>query len=197
MDKFDLKKYLAESKLFEEMSFDDDIENKTNKNDFAFWYRSGARGKAQALKAKDLLTKNGIDADYSKGPFYIDFSNAGVEERVIQQMLRDANLDRFVILRDDKDLAEGKLLKENAPGYDSRKFGEALPTLESVKAAHEAKEDDKKEIKEEADPIKAEMKMHLKQYRDGMIDGDDLANAFEEIIYGSVTPPGYNTRYGR
>jgi len=41
------------------------------------------------------------------------------------------------------------------------------------------------------------MKMHLKQYRDGMIDGDDLANAFEEIIYGSVTPPGYNTRYGR
>ena len=197
MDNFNYKKYLAESKLFEEMSFDDDIENKTNKNDFAFWYRSGARGKAQALKAKDLLTKNGIDADYSKGPFYISFSNAGVEERVVQQMLRDANLDRFVIMRDDKDLAEGKLLKENAPGYDSRKFGEALPTLESVKAAHEAKEDDKKEIKEEPDPIQAEMKMHLKQYRDGNIDGDDLANAFEEIIYGSVTPPGYNTRYGR
>ena len=96
-----------------------------------------------------------------------------------------------------KFLGEKSLLNENAPGYDSRKFGEALPTLESVKAAHEAKEDDKKEIKEEADPIKAEMKMHLKQYRDGMIDGDDLANAFEEIIYGSVTPPGYNTRYGR
>ena len=44
---------------------------------------------------------------------------------------------------------------------------------------------------------KAEIKFHLKQYRDGNIDGDDLANAFEEIIYGSVTPPGYNTRYGR
>ena len=96
-----------------------------------------------------------------------------------------------------KFLGEKSLLNENAPGYDTRKFGEALPTLESVKAAHEAKEDDKKEIKEEADPIKAEMKMHLKQYRDGMIDGDDLAQAFEEIIYGSVTPPGYNTRYGR
>ena len=93
--------FLSEDKLNEEeMSFDDDIENKTNKNDFAFWYRSGARGKAQALKAKDLLTKNGIDADYSKGPFYISFSNAGVEERVVQQMLRDANLDRFVIMRD-------------------------------------------------------------------------------------------------
>ena len=113
MDNFNLKKYLAESKLFEqEMSFDDDIENKTNKNDFAFWYRSGARGKAQALKAQELLKQKGIDAEYSKGPFYIDFSNAGVEERVIQQMLRDANLDRFVIMRDDKDLAEGKLYEE-------------------------------------------------------------------------------------
>ena len=29
-------------------------------------------------------------------------------------------------------LAEGKLLKENAPGYDTRKTGEALPTLENV-----------------------------------------------------------------
>jgi len=111
-----------------------------------------------------------------------------------------------------KFLGEKSLLNENAPGYDTRKFGEALPTLESVKAAHEAKGEGYKEyedgvekeklakagdLKEEADPIKAEMKMHLKQYRDGMIDGDDLANAFEEIIYGSVTPPGYNTRYGR
>jgi len=35
-----------------------------------------------------------------------------------------------------------------------------------------------------------EMKMHLKQYRDGNIDGDDLANAFEEIIFGDVKAPG-------
>jgi len=31
------------------------------------------------------------------------------------------------------------LLNENAPGFDNRKQGEALPTLESVKAAYEAK----------------------------------------------------------
>ena len=37
-------------------------------------------------------------------------------------------------------------LNESAPGYDNRKFGESLPTLESVKAAHEAKE--KEEINE-------------------------------------------------
>ena len=41
---------------------------------------------------------------------------------------------------------EKQQLNENAPGYDNRKFGEALPTLESVKAAHEAKE--KEEINE-------------------------------------------------
>jgi len=37
-------------------------------------------------------------------------------------------------------------LNENAPGYDNRKSGEPLPTLETVQAAHEAKqiaEDDK------------------------------------------------------
>ena len=109
-----------------------------------------------------------------------------------------------------KFLGKKSLLNENAPGYDTRKFGEALPTLESVKAAHEAKgegykdfvEDEEKaklakagDLKEEAGM--SELKMHLKQYQDGMIDGDDLANALEEIIYGSVTPPEYNTRYGR
>ena len=46
-----------------------------------------------------------------------------------------------------KFLGEKSLLNENAPGYDTRKSGEALPTLESVKAAYEAK-NDKEEIKE-------------------------------------------------
>ena len=36
-------------------------------------------------------------------------------------------------------LGEKSLLKENSPGYDTRKQGEALPTLASVKAAYEAK----------------------------------------------------------
>jgi hypothetical protein len=39
-----------------------------------------------------------------------------------------------------KFLSEKSLLNESAPGYDTRKTGEALPTLESVKAAYEAKE---------------------------------------------------------
>tara|TARA_R100001463_G_C3418727_1_gene210018 strand:- start:1 stop:366 length:366 start_codon:yes stop_codon:yes gene_type:complete len=40
-----------------------------------------------------------------------------------------------------KDNDTKQTLNENAPGYDTRKFGESLPTLESVKAAYEAKEE--------------------------------------------------------
>ncbi len=40
-----------------------------------------------------------------------------------------------------KFVSEKTLLNENAPGYDTRKTGEPLPTLESVKAAYEAKQD--------------------------------------------------------
>ena len=39
-----------------------------------------------------------------------------------------------------KFIGEKSLLNESSPGYDTRKFGGALPTLESVKAAYEAKE---------------------------------------------------------
>jgi hypothetical protein len=49
-----------------------------------------------------------------------------------------------------KFVSEKTLLNENAPGYDTRKTGEALPTLESVKAAYEAEND----IKEDASKAK-------------------------------------------
>ena len=41
-----------------------------------------------------------------------------------------------------KFVSEKSLLNENSPGYDTRKQGEALPTLASVKAAYEAKNND-------------------------------------------------------
>ena len=44
-----------------------------------------------------------------------------------------------------KFVSEKTLLNESAPGYDTRKTGEALPTLESVKAAYEAKNDTKED----------------------------------------------------
>ena len=50
-------------------------------------------------------------------------------------------LDRFrkFLTEDKKSISGGMLLSENAPGYDTRKFGKPLPTLESVQEAHEAK----------------------------------------------------------
>jgi len=72
---------------------------------------------------------------------------------------------------------------------------------EAVDLAIEASQE-KAGIKEESfvlDPIKSEMKMHLKAYSDGTIDGDDLYQAFDEIINGGIKPPserGFNTKYG-
>ena len=109
MDNFDLRKYLAEGRLFKE---EEDKLFEEKKGGFAFWYRSGARGKKNALQARELLTQKGIDADYSKGPYYIDFSKSDAEESVVTQLLQDANLTNYVILRDAEDLAEGRLLKE-------------------------------------------------------------------------------------
>jgi hypothetical protein len=46
---------------------------------------------------------------------------------------------------------------------------------------------------------KDEIKMHLDQYRSGNIDGDDLAQAMEEIVFGRTSSPserGFNTKYG-
>tara|TARA_B110000483_G_C17994179_1_gene464710 strand:- start:48 stop:590 length:543 start_codon:yes stop_codon:yes gene_type:complete len=51
-----------------------------------------------------------------------------------------------------KFVSEKTLLNENAPGYDTRKQGEALPTMESVKAAYEAKNN----IKEYLEPNELE-----------------------------------------
>mgnify|MGYP003627995189 FL=1 len=51
-----------------------------------------------------------------------------------------------------KFVSEKTLLNESTPGYDTRKQGEALPTLESVKAAYEAKNDIKENKYDIEDP---------------------------------------------
>ncbi len=81
-------------------------------------------------------------------------------------------------------LAE-EMLNESAPGYDTRKSGEPLPTLESVKAAYEAK----KEIKEgvwnmpsldELDEFIAYMEDTKKRFYH--IGSDDVHDGLERAI---------------
>ena len=87
-----------------------------------------------------------------------------------------------------KFLGEKSLLKENAPGYDSRKFGEALPTLESVKAAHEAKEEVKEEAslpKQELDKVLNTVKSLQRQISQGTIDSkrkDEYIGVLDMVI---------------
>tara|TARA_R110001583_G_C5528077_1_gene398283 strand:+ start:41 stop:529 length:489 start_codon:yes stop_codon:yes gene_type:complete len=59
--------------------------------------------------------------------------------------MKELNRFRKFLTEDKKSISGGMLLSENAPGYDDRKFGNPLPTLESVQAAHEAKKDEEVE----------------------------------------------------
>ena len=68
-----------------------------------------------------------------------------------------------------KFVSEKTLLNESTPGYDTRKQGEALPTLESVKAAYEAKND----IKEDDEDYKNDYINSEEDYMDRM---EGLAN---------------------
>ena len=92
-------------------------------------------------------------------------------------------------------MAKEKSMKKEVMGVD-RKGNEKPDTDGSDATKYKRAAMD---VKEEKFSGEAEMQMHLKQYRDGNIDGDDLFQAFDEIINGRVSPPserGFNTKYG-
>ena len=84
-------------------------------------------------------------------------------------------MDKF----DLKKFVSGKtLLNESTPGYDTRKQGEALPTLESVKAAYEAKND----IKEDTAEFDIDNSENLFDSEEMMQDLSSLLSPIEDII---------------
>ncbi len=86
---------------------------------------------------------------------------------------------------DLKKFVSGKtLLNESTPGYDTRKQGEALPTLESVKAAYEAKNG----IKEYDDyDTGGYVESMGPEFEKGI---NSLIDAWEEWKMGPMTEPG-------
>ena len=155
MKNFDLKKYLAEGKLLKENNSDDQL-------DILFRLSIGANvshGEDRLYQLSQAWERWNVEND-DKYDDLVDPLFAAVE------LVQDAGVPGVNNVEDDKEyrmyiksadkhlkqfnkdaeaaargLNESKtLLKENAPGYDTRKFGGALPTLESVKAAYEAKE---------------------------------------------------------
>jgi len=98
--------------------------------------------------------------------------------KAIQAMMAKEKSEKNEVMGVDRKGNE----KEDTDGSDATKYKKAARDMNEDEMSH-----------------KDEMKMHLKQYRDGNIDGDDLANAFEEMIMGKVSPPGergFNTKYG-
>ena len=89
-------------------------------------------------------------------------------------------LDRFrkFLAEGKKSTSGGMLLSENAPGYDDRKFGNPLPTLESVQAAHEAKKDEEDEVRDGVRSAAEKLGMkpsHIKE-----------VDSFDFTIYGPM-----------
>ena len=128
----------------------------------------------------------GYNSEYDEGPGDVDYegNEFGSEdyESEKKELVFDTaeREDFFTHLNPEADstfpnLAEGKLLKENAPGYSTRKTGEALPTLESVKAAYEAKND----IEEKNDYANSE-----EDFTDRMV----IEKIFDIIRYHELDP---------
>ena len=96
-----------------------------------------------------------------------------------------------------KFVSEKTLLNESAPGYDTRKFGESLPTMESVKAAYEAKKEKEEDSKEKPLPkpvakdLKkmktnfSDLKKRLKLEEDDITETRDLSvkEKMDNILY--------------
>ena len=77
-----------------------------------------------------------------------------------------------------RQLIKEELLKENSPGFDTRSSGAPLPTLDTVKAAYEAKKD-----KEPRDGVKrAAAKLGMKPWVKENNTYNNQVRAIEKIF---------------
>ena len=182
MNDFDLRKYLAENKLLkEEIMIDTTVmvdPNNTlmsNASDEEIDYIKDNITSVPKMPVEDFIDiydeyldrfygeADPLDLQIKALQIHID-KGALTREEAIEAlaMLQGQDVEEF----EDEFLAEGKQLNESAPGYDTRKFGESLPTMESVKAAYEAKND----IKED------------EQFVGNDINANTLLNIFAEYL---------------
>jgi len=115
-----------------------------------------------------------MDVDPNVYDEYFDFYDMYLVTQRDEENTKDISVEDYpegdysgYTKRDDlPKLAEGKILNESAPGYDTRKFGESLPTMESVKAAYEAKKDNEEEPRDGVKSAAAKLGMksnHIKE----------------------------------
>ena len=137
MSKFNLKKFILEGQL--DKNLQQLNENSTDvEEDFILKVAGEVDGEGMAQIAGALgINTSEIDLDDEMflDDLYVDIEMA-VKNASSKEIIRLANKLKGL----NENLQQ---LNENSPGYDTRKSGEPLPTLESVKAAFEAKEKDK------------------------------------------------------
>tara|TARA_R110001583_G_scaffold65573_3_gene189448 strand:- start:286 stop:645 length:360 start_codon:yes stop_codon:yes gene_type:complete len=117
MDNFDLKKYLSEGKLLKENTDFPELEDE-------FEGAMDAMVVEPEVYLKDILNASANDLVSDD---YYEIMNA-VEQGVYSKD-EAVKLAKSWAKEKLSTLAEGKLLKENTPGYDTRKQGEALPII--------------------------------------------------------------------
>jgi len=132
------------------------------------------------------------DGDYDAGGDKIEDFQQEIMMTIKSQGMDDKGDDYW-----GKDL--GSFMKKRM-SEDKAAVDLAIEASQEKAGIKESTAKQKKRMNEEDGYIsKAEIKMHLKQYRDGNIDGDDLAQAIEEIVFGKISSPserGFNTKYG-
>ena len=156
MNNFDLRKYLAENKLLKEEQMGS--------------YRKFLKV-VKSYEDEEILS-DFLDS-YPKGQ---DISKSEYE-RFTEKHLGLADPEDYRGENWKYIMSEGKLIKENAPGYDTRKQGEALPTMEGVKAAYEAKKDNITETRD----LSVEEKM------DNILTVMDPVQVIDELILAMST----------
>jgi len=86
-----------------------------------------------------------------------------------------------------------KLVGAERMGYNEAKEKKELPDAIKQAEKDQIEKDARKargDIREEDMDMKKEIKFHLDAYKKGTIDGDDLAQAVEEVIFGEIKAPG-------
>ncbi|MDB9992651.1 hypothetical protein OAD97_00615 [bacterium] len=137
----------------------------------------------------------GYNSEYDEGPGDVDyegneFGSEDYESEKKELVFDTAEREDFYMhLNPEADstfpnLAEGKILKENSPGYSTRKQGEALPTSESIKAAYEAKNNIKEDEDYDTDGYVEAMGRDLDEHVDAIV------RIFTEWKNGPMTEPG-------
>ena len=164
--------------------------------------------KVKKDKAKNQKLKNKKMSKYNLKDIYEgmsdkEFNDAKESDRLEKHPERDTIKKIQALIAKEKSLEEDETSVNLAIEASQEKAGieegEGYKKYEDgVEKAKLKKDGELKEFKNFDEDVQ-EIKMHLKTYRDGIIDGDDLANAVEEIVFGEVPPPGergFNTKYG-